>query len=52
MGQAGITPVPAEMLEQHGEVGEREHLAPCGAAGVVRGCRGTYEAHVDDYWRG
>jgi hypothetical protein len=49
---AGITPVPAEMLEQHGEVGERERLAPFNAAGVIGALRGTYEAHVDDHWRG
>ena len=34
------------MLEQHGEVGEREHLLPFGAGGVIEGLRGTYEAHV------
>lgn len=52
MGQVGIMPVPAETLEQHGEIGEREYLVPCGAADIIRGCRGTYEAHVDDHWRG
>jgi hypothetical protein len=45
-------PVRAEILEQHGEVGDREHLAPAAQAVQLRALRGTYEVHVDDHWRG